>query len=558
MSYTALYRKYRPETFDDVKGQEHVVTTLRNQIIADRLSHAYLFTGSRGTGKTSVAKIFARAVNCENPQNGNPCNECETCRTILSGASLNAIEIDAASNNGVDNIRQIREEVAYPPTQGRYKVYVIDEVHMLSAGAFNALLKTLEEPPSYVIFILATTEVQKIPVTILSRCQRYDFHRISREEITLRLRELLEKEQIEAEEQALRYIAGKAEGGMRDALSLADRCISFYLGQPLTYERVLNVLGAVDVQVLGDLFESIAVGDVADVFKRLDEMIFKGREVTQLVTDMTEYLRDLLLVKTSADAGEILDTTPENFRLLEERAALAQPEDLLRFIRIFSELSGQMHRATARRTLLEVALIKMCRPAMQTDVDALSARVRALEEMIESGALTLGGGGGLGQAGGSFTGGYSPTGAAAPEGTIAGAGEGDGEMTAASRPRIYHKAAPEDLQQVEKSWGAIVGMMDSHLDAMTLKTSVRKYDAADPAEDVLYVICRGIAGKRVFSDENMEARLEDLIEERIGKRIHVRIMDEVQLSKTSGQVFSDVREAAQRRVGVPIEIVPDE
>lgn len=558
MSYTALYRKYRPETFDDVKGQEHVVTTLRNQIIADRLSHAYLFTGSRGTGKTSVAKIFARAVNCENPQNGNPCNECETCRTILSGASLNAIEIDAASNNGVDNIRQIREEVAYPPTQGRYKVYVIDEVHMLSAGAFNALLKTLEEPPSYVIFILATTEVQKIPVTILSRCQRYDFHRISREEITLRLRELLEKEQIEAEEQALRYIAGKAEGGMRDALSLADRCISFYLGQPLTYERVLNVLGAVDVQVLGDLFESIAVGDVADVFKRLDEMIFKGREVTQLVTDMTEYLRDLLLVKTSADAGEILDTTPENFRLLEERAALAQPEDLLRFIRIFSELSGQMHRATARRTLLEVALIKMCRPAMQTDVDALSARVRALEEMIESGALTLGGGGGPGQAGGSFTGGYSPTGAAAPEGTIAGAGEGDGEMTAASRPRIYHKAAPEDLQQVEKSWGAIVGMMDSHLDAMTLKTSVRKYDAADPAEDVLYVICRGIAGKRVFSDENMEARLEDLIEERIGKRIHVRIMDEVQLSKTSGQVFSDVREAAQRRVGVPIEIVPDE
>ena len=558
MNYQALYRKYRPAVFDDIKGQDVIVTTLRNQIRTGRIAHAYLFCGSRGTGKTTAAKIFARAVNCENPQNGNPCNECETCRTILSGASLNAIEIDAASNNGVDNIRQIREEVAYPPTQGRYKVYVIDEVHMLSAGAFNALLKTLEEPPSYVIFILATTEVQKIPVTILSRCQRYDFHRISREEITLRLRELLEKEQIEAEEQALRYIAGKAEGGMRDALSLADRCISFYLGQPLTYERVLNVLGAVDVQVLGDLFESIAVGDVADVFKRLDEMIFNGREVTQLVTDMTEYLRDLLLVKTSADAGEILDTTPENFRLLEERAALAQPEDLLRFIRIFSELSGQMHRATARRTLLEVALIKMCRPAMQTDVDALSARVRALEEMIESGALTLGGGGGLGQAGGSFTGGYSPTGAAAPEGTIAGAGEGDGEMTAASRPRIYHKAAPEDLQQVEKSWGAIVGMMDSHLDAMTLKTSVRKYDAADPAEDVLYVICRGIAGKRVFSDENMEARLEDLIEERIGKRIHVRIMDEVQLSKTSGQVFSDVREAAQRRVGVPIEIVPDE
>ena len=214
--------------------------------MADRIGHAYLFCGTRGTGKTSIAKIFARAVNCEHPVDGNPCNECAACRAINSGTSMNVIEIDAASNNGVDNIREIRDEVAYSPAEGKYKVYIIDEVHMLSIGAFNALLKTLEEPPSYVIFILATTESHKIPVTILSRCQRYDFKRITQEEISDRLRDLLGREQVEAEDKAIRYIAKKADGGMRDALSLADQCISFYLGQTLTYEKVLEVLGAVD------------------------------------------------------------------------------------------------------------------------------------------------------------------------------------------------------------------------------------------------------------------------------------------------------------------------
>ena len=209
MSYTALYRKFRPDTFEDVKGQDHIVKTLKNQIMAGRIGHAYLFCGTRGTGKTSIAKIFAKAVNCERPADGSPCNECASCRAIAAGASMNVIEIDAASNNGVDNIREIREEVAYSPAEGRYKVYIIDEVHMLSIGAFNALLKTLEEPPSYVIFILATTEAHKIPVTILSRCQRYDFRRISQETILDRLKELMEQEQVEAEERALRYIAKK-------------------------------------------------------------------------------------------------------------------------------------------------------------------------------------------------------------------------------------------------------------------------------------------------------------------------------------------------------------
>ena len=249
MSYTALYRKFRPVEFEDVKGQEHIITTLKNQIEANRIGHAYLFCGTRGTGKTTVAKIFAKAVNCEHPVNGSPCGECAMCRSIAAGTSMNVIEIDAASNNGVDNIREIREEVAYRPTEGKYKVYIIDEVHMLSIGAFNALLKTLEEPPEYVIFILATTEVHKIPITILSRCQHYDFKRISIETITDRMRDLMQEEQVEVEEKALRYVAKAADGSMRDALSLLDQCIAFYLGQKLTYDNVLEVLGAVDTDV---------------------------------------------------------------------------------------------------------------------------------------------------------------------------------------------------------------------------------------------------------------------------------------------------------------------
>ncbi|MBP5297922.1 MAG: DNA polymerase III subunit gamma/tau, partial [Lachnospiraceae bacterium] len=246
MSYTALYRKFRPANFSDVKGQDHIVTTLVNQLKAGRIGHAYLFTGTRGTGKTSVAKIFARAVNCENPVDGNPCGECPTCKAIASGAAMNVMEIDAASNNGVDNIRDIVEEVSYSPALGKYKVYIIDEVHMLSIGAFNALLKTLEEPPSYVIFILATTEVHKIPITILSRCQRYDFRRIGIDVISDRLKELVDKENVVVEEKALKYIAKVADGSMRDALSLLDQCIAFHLGKDLTYDMVLDVLGAVD------------------------------------------------------------------------------------------------------------------------------------------------------------------------------------------------------------------------------------------------------------------------------------------------------------------------
>lgn len=387
MSYMALYRKWRPGIFEDVKGQEHIVTALQNQIKADRIGHAYLFCGTRGTGKTTVAKLFAKAVNCENPIDGSPCGKCAACQAISSQSSMNVIEIDAASNNGVDNIREIRDEVQYSPAEGKYKVYIIDEVHMLSIGAFNALLKTLEEPPSYVIFILATTEVHKIPVTILSRCQRYDFRRISIDTISGRLMELMEKEKIDVEEKAIRYVAKAADGSMRDALSLLDQCIAFYLGQKLTYENVLEVLGATDTEVFSRLVRLVHGQDIKGILDLVDEIMREGRELTQFVTDFLWYLRNLLLLKTCDSAEDSLDMSMENKKLLMEEAELLDSEVMMRYIRVISELLNQMKYSTQKRVMLEVGLIKLARPQMETDTSSLLQRVIQLEEKLQNGII---------------------------------------------------------------------------------------------------------------------------------------------------------------------------
>ena len=399
MSYTALYRKYRPAYFSEVRGQDAIVTTLRNQIRADRIGHAYLFSGTRGTGKTTIAKIMARAVNCEAPVDGEPCGECPMCRSILAGTSLNVIEIDAASNNGVDNIRAILDEVEYPPSEGRYKVYIIDEVHMLSAGAYNALLKTLEEPPHYVIFILATTEVHKIPVTILSRCQRYSFKRIGTAEICSRLTALLTEEHVEAEEDAVKYIARKADGAMRDALSLADQCISFYLGQKLTYEKVLGVLGAVDTDVISSLLRMLINSDVGGALTKLSDLASEGLDLDVLVSDFTEYLRSILLYKASEVSAQMLDLSPEQLTVLEEDAASVRDDTLMRYIHAFSELAGQMRYAYNKRVLLEIAVIRLCRPQMRSDELSVLHRVRRLEEIAEKGMMSAAAGQGTGFAG---------------------------------------------------------------------------------------------------------------------------------------------------------------
>ena len=390
MSYMALYRKWRPDEFEEVKGQEHVVTTLKNQITHDRVGHAYLFCGTRGTGKTTVAKLFAKAVNCEHPlEDGSPCNECATCKAIQAGSSLNVIEIDAASNNGVDNIRDIREEVQYSPAEGKYKVYIIDEVHMLSIGAFNALLKTLEEPPSYVIFILATTEAHKIPITILSRCQRYDFRRISLETIYERLMELLGREGIEADEKAVRYVAKAADGSMRDALSLLDQCIAFYLGQKLTYDKVLEVLGAVDIDVFNRLIVEIAKGQTMEALAIIEEIIWQGRELSQFVTDFTWYMRNLMMVKVSDEVKDQLDISAENLAIMKQTAQELELNTLMRYIRVFSELSNRIRYATQKRVSLELAIIKLTTPQMEVDTDSILDRLRVLERKVEKTSIAL-------------------------------------------------------------------------------------------------------------------------------------------------------------------------
>lgn len=383
MSYVALYRKWRPDTFDEVKGQDHIVTTLRNQIKNDRLGHAFLFCGTRGTGKTSIAKIFAKACNCEHPVDGSPCNECASCRAIANGSSLNVIEIDAASNNGVDNIRQIREEVAYPPTEGKYKVYIIDEVHMLSPGAFNALLKTLEEPPSYVIFILATTESHKIPITISSRCQKYDFRRIPVDVISDRLADLMEREGLDADRKAIDYIAKSGDGSMRDALSILDQCVAFNLGQKLTYDKVLETIGAVDIDTFARLLDCVLGQDVEGAIDIVDEIVWQGRELGRFVSEFTWFLRNILVVKLSQTEGDRLDMTKENLQRIRDIASVMEESTIIRYINVFSDASASIKYSTQKRIVLEMAVIKLCRPQMETDITSVLERVRSLEKKLD-------------------------------------------------------------------------------------------------------------------------------------------------------------------------------
>ncbi len=492
MSYTALYRKFRPGEFQDVKGQDHIITTLRNQIEANRMGHAYLFCGTRGTGKTTVAKIFAKAVNCEHPVDGSPCGECTMCKNIASGASMNVIEIDAASNNGVDNIREIREEVEYRPTQGKYKVYIIDEVHMLSIGAFNALLKTLEEPPEYVIFILATTEVHKIPITILSRCQHYDFKRITIETIAGRLQNLMDYEKIEVEEKALRYIAKVADGSMRDALSLLDQCIAFYMGQKLTYDHVLEVLGAVDTEMFSQLLRAVMEQHVVKVLTLVDELVMQGRELTQLVNDFTWYQRNLLLVKSSDNMEDVLDVSTENLAQLKEEAQMIEVVTLLRYIRIFSELSNQMRYATQKRIMLEIALIKLCTPSMEVDQESVLERVRTIEDKLENGL---------------------------PMHSVNEVRYSEIETAERQGKKIeVPKALPEEIKEVAKNFRAIVNATTG-----LTKNYLKKARISLGENEKLLIVMEGELDVAYVGREENRKELEDLIEVKTGKRIEVEI-----------------------------------
>ncbi|MCR5194709.1 MAG: DNA polymerase III subunit gamma/tau [Pseudobutyrivibrio sp.] len=508
MSYMALYRKFRPQTFEDVKGQDHIVTTLQNQIKSDRIGHAYLFTGTRGTGKTTIAKILARTINCENPVDGCPCMECQMCKSITAGNSMNVIEMDAASNNGVDSIRQIVEEVAYPPTEGKYKVYIIDEVHMLSVGAFNALLKTLEEPPSYVVFILATTEVHKIPITILSRCQRYDFHRISIDTIALRLQELMDKEGIEVEEKAIRYIAKAADGSMRDGLSLLDQCIAFYIGQKLTYDNVLKVLGAIDTEVFSRLLRHIIAGQITEAIGILEEIITQGRDLNQFVNDFTWYLRNLMLIKSSDDMEDVLEMSSDNLALLKEEAQMVDTGILMRYIQVLSALSNDIKYASQKRVLIEIALIKLCKPQMEQDISALNNRIGNLEKKIEEGVSVM----------------------AAPVGAVS----STPSVATPVKKEPLPAAVPEEVQQISGRWSTVLGRVPQNI-KMYLRevTTVTVSDAGE----LLLIFDQPDGSERMAGDFVNRSEVIEEIEKAIEEIIHktVKVKVEINSSGISSQ-----------------------
>ena len=387
-AYQALYRKYRPQTFDDVSGQAAVTQTLKTQLMSGKMSHAYLFTGSRGTGKTSCAKILAKAVNCLHPDNGNPCNACEACRAIDSGSCMDVLEIDAASNNGVDNVRDLRDDAIYTPSQVKMRVYIIDEVHMLSISAFNALLKIIEEPPEHLLFILATTELHKVPATILSRCQRFSFRRISQEDIAARLQYVAYLENIDLDDSAARVLARLADGGMRDGLSLLDQCASATTGE-LTAERVYACLGIAGEQKCGELMGYIAAHDTRKALELFNRLYAEGKDLGALLDELACLTRDLLVLKTAGNAGiTMLSGVASDQETLALGKAFGSGE-LVRMMERIQQTVAAFTRSSSRRMDAELCLVELCQPELNTDVSALNARLTRLEEQWKTGAVML-------------------------------------------------------------------------------------------------------------------------------------------------------------------------
>lgn len=494
MSYVALYRKFRPTDFSEVKGQEHIVTTLQNQIKTGRIGHAYLFCGTRGTGKTTIAKIMAKAVNCLSPVDGNPCGECEMCKRIAAQTAMNVIEIDAASNNGVDNIREIIEEVSYRPADGGKKVYIIDEVHMLSTGAFNALLKTLEEPPEYVMFILATTDPQKLPITILSRCQRYDFRRIGIDTISARIDELLEAENIKAEPEAVGYIAKMADGSMRDALSLLDQCIAFHIGEDLTYDMVLEVLGAVDAEVFVKLTKGIMAGDVKAVISVLDEVIYGGKELPQFVNDYIWYLRNMMLLKTSDITADTLGVSTDTYKQLKAQSEQLDLDAITKYIFEFSELANNIKYASQKRVLAEVTLIKLCRPQMSSSDDSVLQRVRSIEQRLDSGEFTV-----------------------RVEGAAEDASPKKPAFTEEEKKALV-KAMPEEVVTICRNWEAIKESFPP-----LMKTHLNNCELSMGEENKLILVAKDFLPFDYFSREENENYVKDALEKYLGKAIEISV-----------------------------------
>ena len=499
--HKALYRAYRPQNFEDVVGQEHIIRTLKNQIENNNVGHAYLFSGTRGTGKTSTAKIFARAVNCENSTNQEPCNECEVCKDILNDNIMDVVEIDAASNNSVDDIRELRENVKYSPTKAKYKVYIIDEVHMLSQGAFNALLKTLEEPPSYIIFILATTEPHKIPATILSRCQRFDFKRVTVKDMTARMQKICNEENIVVEDKALNLVARNSQGALRDALSILDQCISFG-DNKIEYKDVVELLGTVNVEQLFELAKCIIEQDTRQSLQILNEFVIWGKDIRNLINDLIDHFRNLMVCKVSSDLEEIISLPEETIEQLKLQAKYVDINDLIRILNILSTTQDQMRSSSNPRILAEVTMMKIAQPMFDESKEALIKRIENLEKIIESGEIKVN------------TQSISQNNVA----SIVKEEESVEEVE-------YEQVKSEDVKLIESSWKKIRQVIK---DAKQVPLSVLLGDVSsfNVYDNVLYLIYKdGYAfAKKKLCEENTISYIENVIRETISRSFNIKVI----------------------------------
>ncbi len=483
MSYTALYRKLRPTTFKDVVGQSHIVKTLSNQIQSGRISHAYLFCGTRGTGKTSTAKIFAKTINCLSPVDNAPCGVCEMCVAISANISSNVTEIDAASNNSVEDIRDLRETVKYPPTQGLYKVYIIDEIHMLSNSAFNALLKTLEEPPAHVVFILATTDPQKIPMTIHSRCQRFDFKRIGQADMTQALQKYMQDEAIPVTDEALHYVARISDGAMRDALSILDQCTSYYFNEEITLPRVLEIVGSVDDTIFYTLADALHQKDSVACMNIIDELVTNGRDIGQFVSEFIQHLRNLLVATTIQTTSNALNYSLENIERLTAQASVLRAGFLIGGIESFSELLASLKYCVNERVAFEIGCIKICNPVLSDSYDALLNRLETLEKNVQSGVVMM-----------------PPV---HPEALSA-----QEKKPVVNTPKRI-KAVPDDIKKVIQQYQRIISEFD-----ILLKSNLQNCFPGFLNDQFLYIVCR----KPIYMDfikpkkQEIESKINEIME----------------------------------------------
>lgn len=503
--HKALYRAYRPQTFKDVVGQEHIIRTLKNQIQNNNVGHAYLFCGTRGTGKTSTAKIFARALNCQNSVDEEPCNECEVCKDILSDNIMDVIEIDAASNNSVDDIREIRENVKYTPAKCKYKVYIIDEVHMLSQGAFNALLKTLEEPPSYVIFILATTEPHKIPATILSRCQRFDFKRVTVKDMSTRMKEICDDVNVVVDDRALNLIARNSQGALRDALSILDQCMSFSEND-IEYKDVVDLLGTVNIEQLFEMAEYVIKEDTKKCLEILNEFVVWGKDIKNLIDDLIDHFRNLMVCKVSSDLDEIISLPEEIVEQLKDQASTIEVNDIIRILNILSTTQDAIKVSSNPRVLAEVSIMKLSQPMFDESKESLLKRISNLEEVIKSGKINI----------------NNNVEIESKKETKETSEKNEVE---AEEEVFYEEVKSEDVELIEKSWENILTHIkkDKNMPVYAILREAKEFNVS--ANNLYIVFDDNFAfAKNKLSDEKTRNYIESVIREILNRSFGIKII----------------------------------